>query len=92
MVGCLIYINISTSHPLWVRGLKCQSKAQGSRFYLSHPLWVRGLKSQAVIDKLKQEKVAPFMGAWIEIVNGTSTSCGHGRVAPFMGAWIEIVA
>ena len=35
------------------------------------------------------EVVAPFAGAWIEIIQ---LYLGHGRVlvAPFAGAWIEI--
>ncbi len=33
--------------------------------------------------------VAPFVGAWIEIIFEISESCGE-RVAPFVGAWIEI--
>ena len=33
--------------------------------------------------------VAPFMGAWIEIIS--VSGCKYGSsVAPFMGAWIEI--
>ncbi len=34
-------------------------------------------------------KVAPFMGAWIEIKDRANQE-KDGRVAPFMGAWIEI--
>ena len=33
--------------------------------------------------------VAPFMGAWIEIVM-SSADFVMASVAPFMGAWIEI--
>ena len=33
--------------------------------------------------------VAPFVGAWIEIPNVTTSTTGEG-VAPFVGAWIEI--
>ena len=33
--------------------------------------------------------VAPFTGAWIEILNAIST-LGMPSVAPFTGAWIEI--
>ena len=35
--------------------------------------------------------VAPFAGAWIEIVYAF-TETAHIHVAPFAGAWIEIVA
>ena len=37
------------------------------------------------------EEVAPFVGAWIEIVNSADDSTKFG-VAPFVGAWIEIIA
>ena len=35
-------------------------------------------------------EVAPFAGAWIEILN-ILTKILQERVAPFAGAWIEIV-
>ena len=35
------------------------------------------------------DNVAPFMGAWIEIIY-SSFPFFLGCVAPFMGAWIEI--
>ena len=35
-------------------------------------------------------KVAPFMGAWIEIAHTPDTFIAGEQVAPFMGAWIEI--
>ena len=35
--------------------------------------------------------VAPFAGAWIEILK-RSNLCGLFSVAPFAGAWIEITA
>ena len=34
--------------------------------------------------------VAPFAGAWIEILIGTSDKISN-IVAPFAGAWIEIL-
>ena len=37
-----------------------------------------------------QEIVAPFVGAWIEIDNG-SYKVDRRKVAPFVGAWIEIL-
>ena len=36
------------------------------------------------------EEVAPFTGAWIEIMTYTDTN-GYVSVAPFTGAWIEIL-
>ena len=44
----------------------------------SHPLWVRGLKYWETIKAKAGELVAPFMGAWIEIVEtikGISELC-----------------
>ena len=35
-------------------------------------------------------RVAPFMGAWIEIHHRLNTVQQLFRVAPFMGAWIEM--
>ena len=35
--------------------------------------------------------VAPFTGAWIEIVYWVGSHHGSAAVAPFTGAWIEIV-
>ena len=35
--------------------------------------------------------VAPFMGAWIEILDYNKYIDNDYQVAPFMGAWIEIV-
>ena len=32
----------------------------------SHPTWVRGLKRIAQAEKLIEEEVAPYVGAWIE--------------------------
>ncbi len=36
------------------------------------------------------ELVAPFTGAWIEIVNSEFDITDQENVAPFTGAWIEI--
>ena len=57
---------------------------------LSHPLWVRGLKCRYNNPQFSCLLVAPFMGAWIEIVLGLIEHRPHQTVAPFMGAWIEI--
>ena len=37
----------------------------------------------------KLDYVAPYMGAWIEILI-EMLSYSDGKVAPYMGAWIEI--
>ena len=34
----------SSSHPVWVRGLKLVSEKREWIKYKSHPVWVRGLK------------------------------------------------
>ena len=58
---------------------------------LSHPSRVRGLKCDVKRDAERIGKVAPFTGAWIEIVPLASivVPCS---VAPFTGAWIEIAS
>ena len=50
----------------------------------------RGLKCSALLIVLDHNRVAPFVGAWIEI----SLYITKGRtptVAPFVGAWIEML-
>ena len=39
--------------------------------------------------RIDMRKVAPFVGAWIEIGNRQRSICPK-KVAPFVGAWIEI--
>src|SRR5699024_9856490 len=51
--------------------------------------WVRGLKLTDMLFIARRERVASFMGAWIEICFSFS-SIQRRRVASFMGAWIEI--
>ena len=58
-------------------------------FPLSHPSRVRGLKFFECVEFRELEIVAPFTGAWIEIL-GPSSIPSPGPVAPFTGAWIEI--
>ena len=47
------------------------------------------MKSDWAFDKAQEVNVAPFTGAWIEIMTG-SRNGNDGTVAPFTGAWIEI--
>ena len=55
----------------------------------SHPIWVRGLKYTDLEKQAEIVRVAPHMGAWIEIIR--RRLCLRPRlVAPHMGAWIEI--
>ena len=41
------------------------------------------------MELFHDDKVAPFVGAWIEIIMG-AVKRGTLSVAPFVGAWIEI--
>ena len=57
---------------------------------MSHPSWVRGLKFDDDDVTIPECRVAPFMGAWIEMA-GCAGGCHYAWVAPFMGAWIEMI-
>ena len=56
------------SHPTRVRGLKSQQDLSSWLSLQSHPTRVRGLKCQAWDFQQYQGSVAPYAGAWIEIV------------------------
>ena len=56
---------------------------------MSLPSWERGLKSDTDAARRKVDNVAPFVGAWIEIVIWKPCQL-QIIVAPFVGAWIEI--
>ena len=56
---------------------------------MSLPTWERGLKSIQYFNLLLQLNVAPYMGAWIEIIS-IPYFFFSDFVAPYMGAWIEI--
>ncbi len=49
----------------------------------------RGLKCRMIDGKTVDDTVAPFVGAWIEILLLNFELVRVG-VAPFIGAWIEI--
>ena len=55
----------------------------------SLPSWERGLKYLWQIHPILQVRVAPLVGAWIEI-NINECKERISRVAPLVGAWIEI--
>ncbi len=55
----------------------------------SLPSRERGLKSNTDDSGTEDGTVAPFAGAWIEIVVLSSKNCS-AFVAPFAGAWIEM--
>ena len=51
---------------MWVRGLKQRRWPRQWRERRSHPMWVRGLKLGVLPVVLEGERVAPYVGAWIE--------------------------
>ena len=55
----------------------------------SLPSRERGLKSKGVLIFYPENRVAPFAGAWIEIILSRDLA-GLSFVAPFAGAWIEM--
>ena len=57
---------------------------------MSLPSRERGLKFGLLLGDRAHLHVAPFTGAWIEIVVG-NLDAHRLQVAPFTGAWIEIV-
>ena len=81
---------IAVSHPTWVRGLKFTGVPGGDLAALSHPTWVRGLKYQVIRHLLHSRRVAPHVGAWIEI-SAAARLRRQMPVAPHVGAWIEIL-
>ena len=52
--------------------------------------WERGLKSLTMENWSLSTRVAPLVGAWIEISSSGLVSF-ENFVAPLVGAWIEIV-
>ena len=56
---------------------------------MSRPSRARGLKSASREEIAGVAEVAPFTGAWIEIVPTLGGVSDH-PVAPFTGAWIEM--
>ena len=51
-------------------------------------MWVRGLKQCCPHREIYTERVAPYVGAWIETVY-VSKYVTKDLVAPYVGAWIE---
>ena len=66
-----------TSLPSWERGLKCAYTTDNAEGMVSLPSWERGLKCAALNQLSVLKFVAPFVGAWIEIVSCVS-SRRHG--------------
>ena len=55
---------------------------------MSHPTWVRGLKHEKTLQQRIINRVAPYVGAWIETHLRQKSSYADA-VAPYVGAWIE---
>ena len=85
-------VTSNASHPSRVRGLKycliCFTSCSSNQ---SHPSRVRGLKYKWLEEEIEFIRVAPFAGAWIEIIQEYFNPQPE-KVAPFAGAWIEIKA
>ena len=77
------------SLPSRERGLKFYDKICTGWLIWSLPSRERGLKWQRRGKKLQMRFVAPFAGAWIEII-GSEVEVNLEDVAPFAGARIEI--
>ena len=69
--------------------MKFVQHLQMERLEPSLPLWERGLKYHAAYLCPFCCKVAPLVGAWIEIYRCPNCG-GNFTVAPLVGAWIEI--
>ena len=63
------------SHPSRVRGLKYSPLSASCWLPESHPSRVRGLKSLPAICRSRPVFVAPFTGAWIEILQRVGIIC-----------------
>ena len=77
------------SLPSRERGLKSWVVSQFAISGVSLPSRERGLKYSHEEFTTKEQRVAPFAGAWIEIIS-SPVSGSISLVAPFAGAWIEI--
>ena len=80
-------------------GMSLRSSERGLKYYAKYLTPVvreslrsseRGLKYMHLVHFLQHKRVAPFVGAWIEIEYFDELGC-RDFVAPFVGAWIEIV-
>ena len=80
-----------SSLPSWERGLKLQQYQDVHLGNPSLPSWERGLKLLSPQVLFHLIRVAPLVGAWIEIKRKEREK--HERmVAPLVGAWIEIIS
>ena len=92
-IGDMRNMEREMSHPSWVCGLKCTN----TRHYRdskqgSHPSWVCGLKLISRWRCGKGRRVAPFMGAWIEIPSVPDiTCCAFSRTLHGCVDWNAVV-
>ena len=56
--------------------------------FMSHPMWVRGLKQLVILLVFHLQRVASYVGAWIETVRVLHFPDVQ-KVASYVGAWIE---
>ena len=60
---------VRASHPSRVRGLKLSMYMEKqTQYFSSHPSRVRGLKYKSIANNMDISEVAPFTGAWIEML------------------------
>ena len=82
-------LNVSRSLLSWERGLKSKNKpsmvAENGRSSRGSVDW-----NQRIIKHHQAIRVAPLVGAWIEI-NVNEKTVISDLVAPLVGAWIEII-
>ena len=68
------------SLPLWERGLKYQMDQHNMDLRTSLPLWERGLKLYIQHLVVILDRVAPLVGAWIEMYNIESQDNGNASL------------
>ena len=83
------HTQLSLSLPTRERGLKSCNYRRIDFVTRSLPTRERGLKSTKYIDENAEMLVAPYTGAWIEMLLDNHTYYVV-LVAPYTGAWIEI--
>ena len=78
----------SSSHPVWVRGLKLAWILITLLLLMSHPVWVRGLKQTNKSRGIKRSGSHPV---WVRGLKHHLTPALRYTllVAPRVGAWIE---
>ena len=72
------------------RGLKCRLLLVVQVLYQSLLIQERGLKFAICLYSQSALRVAPYTGAWIEILFFNCVF-DSSHVAPYTGAWIEMI-